>query len=83
MLLILHALFLLGPLQGFTGMKPDAEPLFIGIVQLVYVVPVSIVLLLAGYRRIFKAFAWGALVTFGLNAAACGTFIYTMNQAKW
>ena|SRR5438045_8284139 len=82
MLLVLHALFVLGPLRGVM-LKPAAEPFFIGVVQLVYVVPVSIILFATGCRRILKVFALGALVTFGLNAAACGVFIYRMNQATW
>jgi hypothetical protein len=57
--------------------------LFIGIVQLLYVVPVSIVLLAAGYRKTLKAFTLAALATFALNAAACGAFVNVMNQAKW
>jgi hypothetical protein len=82
-LLVLHALLVFGPLQGITGMKPVVEPLFIGVVQLVYVVPMSIILFATGCRRTLKVFALGALVTFVLNAAACGAFVYIMNQAKW
>jgi hypothetical protein len=83
MLLVFHGLLVFGPLQGVTWMKPAAEPLFIGLVQLVYVVPVSILLLVTGCRKTLKVFALGALVTFGLNAAACGAFVYIMSQAKW
>jgi hypothetical protein len=64
-------------------LKPDAEPLFIGIVQLVYVVPLSIVLFTAGYRRTLRVIAIGAVVTFVLNLAACGVFWYTFGRASW
>jgi hypothetical protein len=66
-----------------TSLKPSAEPYFIGVVQLVYVVPLGIVLLLVGYRKTLKAFAMGALITFVLNAATCGVFFYKMSHAQW
>ena len=79
-LLVLHALLFLGPLQGMTPLKPEAEPFLIGIVQLVYVVPLSLALLLAGYRRTLKAFAMGALITFVLNAVTCAVFLHRLSD---
>ena len=79
-LLVLHALLYLGPLQGLTPLKPAAEPFLIGIVQLVYVVPMSFLLLLAGYRKTFKAFAIGALITFVLNAVTCAVFLHRLSD---
>jgi hypothetical protein len=79
-LLVLHTLLILGPLQGMTSLKPSAEPYFIGVVQLVYVVPLSILLLLVGYRKTFKAFAMGALITFVLNAVTCAVFLHRLRD---
>lgn len=80
MLLVLHTLLFLGPLQGFTSLKPEAEPYLIGVVQLVYVVPLSLALLLAGYRKTLKAFAIGALITFVLNAVTCAVFLQRLSN---
>lgn len=82
-LLVFHSLLILGPLQGVTSLKPEAEPLFIGIVQLVYVVPLSIVLFTASYRKTLRVIAIGAVVTFVANLAACGVFWYTLGHASW
>jgi hypothetical protein len=79
-LLVLHTLLFLGPLQGMTSLKPEAEPYLIGVVQLVYVVPLSIVLVLAGYRKTFKAVAMGALITFVLNAVTCAVFLHRLSD---
>lgn len=79
-LLVLHTLLFLGPLQGFTSLKPEAEPYLIGVVQLVYVVPLSLALLLAGYRKTLKAFAIGALITFVLNAVTCAVFLQRLSN---
>ena len=78
-LLTLHALLILGPIQGATSLKPNAEPLLIGVVQLWYVVPLGVVFLLAGWKRTAKVFAIGAIVTFLVNLAACGAFLYILS----
>ncbi len=79
-LLVLHVLLIWGPLRGITPLKPAAEPFLIGVVQLGYVLPVSLVFLLAGYRKTLKAFAWAALGRFVINVAACGALVYVMNK---
>jgi hypothetical protein len=78
-LLTLHALLILGPLQGVTSLKPNAEPLLIGVVQLWYVLPLGVVFLLAGWKRTAKVFAIGAIVTFLLNLVACGIFLHLLS----
>lgn len=79
-LLVLHTLLFLGPLQGMTSLKPEAEPYLIGVVQLVYVLPLSFLLLLAGYHKTLKAFAMGALITFVLNAVTCAVFLHSLRD---
>lgn len=78
-LLTLHALLILGPIQGMTSLKRAAEPLFIGVVQLWYVLPLLILFLVVGWRRTAKVFAIGAIVTFLLNLVACGVFIHILS----
>jgi ribosomal-protein-alanine N-acetyltransferase len=78
-LLTLHALLILGPIQGMTSLKGAAEPLFIGVVQLWYVLPLLILFLVVGWRRTAKVFAIGAIVTFLLNLVACGVFIHILS----
>jgi hypothetical protein len=70
-LLTLHALLILGPLQGMTSLKGAAEPLLIGVVQLWYVLPLSFIFFMAGWRRTLRVFIVGAIITFLLNLAAC------------
>jgi len=79
-LLVLHALVMLGPLQGMTPMKGAAEPFFIGVVQLWYVLPLGVVFYLVGWRRTLKVFAIGAVITFVLNLAACAVFVSIMKD---
>ncbi|MEP7226211.1 MAG: hypothetical protein ABI785_02530 [Gemmatimonadales bacterium] len=79
-LLVLHALLILGPLQGVTSLKGRAEPLFIGVVQLWYVLPLGVGFFFAGWRRTLKALAIGALATFLLNLAACAVFIGLLSK---
>jgi hypothetical protein len=70
-LLTLHALLVLGPLQGMTPLKGAVEPMLIGVVQLWYVLPLSFIFFMAGWRRTLKVFVAGAVTTFVLNLAAC------------
>ena len=78
-LLTLHALLFLGPIQGMTPMKRAAEPFFIGVVQLWYVVPIWILFVGLGWRRTAKVFAIGAIITFLLNLVACGVFLHVLS----
>ena len=78
-LLTLHALLILGPIQGMTSLKPNAEPLLIGVVQLWYVLPLGIGFLLAGWKRTAKVLAIGAIATFLLNLVACGIFLHLLS----
>ena len=64
-------------------MKPAAEPLQIGVVQLVYVIPLCVLLIIAGYRKVLRAVMVGALITFLLNAAASASILIGLSQAKW
>jgi hypothetical protein len=82
-LLLLHALLYLGPLQGMTPMKPRVEPYFIGLVQLWYVLPLSGLFLLARWRRTFRVFVYGAMATFMVNLLACAALWSAFNNAKW
>jgi hypothetical protein len=74
-LILLHGLLVLGPLQGVTAMKGTAEVLFIGVVQLWYVLPLCLVFHTAGWRRTLRVFAFGALATFILNLVACAALV--------
>jgi hypothetical protein len=78
-LLTLHALLILGPLQGVTSMKARTEPYLIGIVQLWYVLPLGLLFLGVGWRRMARAFVLGALATFLLNLAACAIFLQMLS----
>jgi hypothetical protein len=78
-LLTLHALVVLGPLQGMTSLKGSVEPFLIGVVQLWYVVPLGVCFYAAGWRRTLRVFAMGAVTTFLVNLAACA---YMWSQLK-
>jgi [ribosomal protein S5]-alanine N-acetyltransferase len=79
-LLTLHALVVLGPLQGMSSLKARAEPYFIGLVQLWYVLPLCLILFVVGWRKTLKVFALGALATFLINLAACAVFLNMLSH---
>jgi hypothetical protein len=82
-LLVLHTLLYLGPLQGMSPIKARAEPYFIGLVQLWYVLPLCALFALARWKRTLRVFVAGAMITFLLNLLACALFVSAMNNARW
>ena len=85
LLVALHTLFVLGQKYGawpgeWTGLKPEASYLLIGIVQLYYVVPATLLALKLGYAAVAMGMVKGALVTFLLNLAGCGLFALQISR---
>jgi hypothetical protein len=69
-----------GAIGEWTGFKHDAVPLLIGIVQLYYVIPAVLLALKLQYPVVAKGIVHGALVTFLLNAAGCGLFLWGLSK---
>jgi hypothetical protein len=79
LLLALHAAFL--PLGGaYLDLKPEAGTYLIGLAQVAYVAPTSILLMKLGRREIAKGMLFAALATFIVNAAGCAVFLWELSQ---
>ena len=67
-------------LGEWTGLKREAGPLLIGIVQLFYVIPAVLLSLKLRHPEVAKGIVWGAVVTFVLNLAGCGLMFYGLSR---
>jgi len=67
-------------LGEWTGLKREAGPLLIGIVQLFYVVPAVLLTLKLRRPAVATGIVWGAVVTFVVNMAGCGVMWYGLSQ---
>lgn len=67
-------------LSEWTGFKHEAVPLLIGVIQLYYVIPAILLALKLQYPAVAKGILHGALVTFLLNAAGCGFFLFQLSK---
>jgi len=79
LLLALHVVLL--PLGAtYFGTKPEAGVYLIGIAQLAYALPASILLMKLGRVEMAKGMALAAIVTFMLNAAGCAALLWQLSQ---
>jgi hypothetical protein len=74
-----------GPLLGmwpaeWAGLKPEAGPLLIGVVQLLYVIPVTLLALKMRYPAVATGIVKGAIVTFLVNMAGCGFMAWQLSK---
>lgn len=67
-------------LPEWTGFKHEAVSLFIGVVQLYYVIPAILLALKLKYPTVAKGILHAALATFLLNAAGCGFFLWQLSK---
>lgn len=67
-------------LGEWTGLKHDAVPYLIGIVQLYYVIPAVLLTVKLKYPTVAKGIVHAALATFLLNAAGCGVFFWQLSK---
>jgi hypothetical protein len=67
-------------LGEWTGLKHDAVPYLIGIVQLYYVIPAVLLTLKLKYPTVARGIVHAALATFLLNAAGCGVFYWQLSK---
>ena len=81
-LIVLHLLFI-ASLQVFpewTGLKKDASPMLIGLVQLYYVIPATLLALKLRRPAVAMGILKGALVTFVLNLVSCGFILVQLSK---
>jgi hypothetical protein len=81
LLLVLHAAFVTTA-ANLLGLKPEAGPYLIGLVQAAYVVPTWILLMTLGRREMAKGMLFAALATFVVNAAGCAVFLWELSQIE-
>jgi hypothetical protein len=85
LLVAMHALLAFGPFAlglpaMWAGLKPEAAPLLIGVVQLFYVIPATLLALKLGHPAVALGIVKGAGVTFLLNLGACALFISQLSR---
>jgi hypothetical protein len=64
----------------WAGLKPQAGALLIGIVQLFYVIPTTLLALKLRHPAVATGIVKGAIVTFVLNMSACGYFGWQLSK---
>jgi hypothetical protein len=74
-----------GPLLGmwpaeWAGLKSEAGPLLIGIVQLFYVIPATLLALKMRYPAVATGIVKGAIVTFLVNMGGCGFMLWQLSK---
>lgn len=85
LLIALHALFLLGgrfvasPAE-WAGLKPEAGGLLIGVVQLFYVIPATLLALKLRHPAVATGIVKAAIVTFLVNLAGCGFMVWQLSK---
>lgn len=85
LLMALHAAFVLlpgfsGPGAAWAGLKPEAGYLLIGVVQLLYAVPVTLLLLKLRRPAVALGVVKGAAATFVVNLAGCAIFLSQLSR---
>lgn len=64
----------------WTGLKGEVAPLLIGLVQLYYVIPATLLLLKLRWPDVAKGIVMGAVATFVLNLGGCGLFYWQLSK---
>lgn len=62
------------------GLKSEAGALLIGIAQLLYVIPVTLLALKMRYPAVAMGIVKGAIVTFLVNMAGCGFMFWGLSK---
>jgi hypothetical protein len=64
----------------WAGLKAEAGVLLIGIVQLLYVIPATLLALKLRHPAVATGIVKGAIVTFLVNLAGCGLMVWQLSK---
>lgn len=85
LLLAMHAAFVtvpgaLGAPTEWAGLKPEAGTYLIGVTQLFYAVPATLLALKLGHPGVAAGIAKAAVATFLLNLGGCAVFLWQLSK---